>query len=123
MRPTEEGIAVIRDLNPWWTVRGLVRPEPPAYRRPVVKDLLRRLQNRKGLIELLRGPRQVGKTSGIYQIIKGLMVAGPPATDLLFVRFDPGPLREEVGALRSILAWYVAEIRRRALGRGALSHL
>jgi uncharacterized protein len=123
MRPTEEAIAVIRDLNPWWAVPGMVRPEPPAYRRPVVKDLLRRLQNRKGLIEVVRGPRQVGKTTGIYQIIKDLMVSGTAATDLLFVRFDLELLREEPGALRSILDWYVAEIRRRALGRGALSYL
>jgi predicted AAA+ superfamily ATPase len=121
MRPTAEAIKVIRDLNPWWQVPGLVRPDPPAYRRPVVRDLLRRLQNKKGLIEVVRGPRQVGKTTGIYQIIQDLMAAGAPATDLLFIRFDLELLREEPGALRSILDWYVAEVRRRPLGRGAPS--
>jgi len=124
MRPTEEAIAVLRDLNPWWAVPGLVRPEPPIYRRPVVRDLLRRLQNRKSLIiEVVRGPRQVGKTTGIYQIIKDLMAAGAAPTDLFFIRFDLELLREEPGALRNLLDWYVTDIRKRALSRGAPSYL
>ena len=122
-RLTEEAIRVIRDLNPWWESPGVVRPDPPRYRRPVVRDLLRRLKPQKGLIEVLRGPRQVGKTTGIYQIIEDMMAAGTVATDLLFVRFDLELLREEPGALRSILSWFVAEVRRRPLDRGASSYL
>jgi predicted AAA+ superfamily ATPase len=123
MHPTAEAIKVIRDLNPWWEQPGLVRPEPPAYRRPVVRDLLRRLQRKRGLVEVVRGPRQVGKTTGIYQIIKDLMAAGTPPARLLFIRFDLELLREEPRALRSILDWYVAEIRRQPLDRGAPSYL
>jgi predicted AAA+ superfamily ATPase len=120
---SQEAIHVIFDLNPWWRSPGTVRPAPPAYRRPVVRDLRQRLHRRQGLIEVLRGPRQVGKTTGIHQIIKDLMAEGVQAADILFVRFDLELLREEPGALLNIIAWYSAEIRRRPLDRGAPSIL
>jgi predicted AAA+ superfamily ATPase len=119
MSLSPEAVRVLRDLNPWWADPRVVRPAPPAYRRPVVRDLLRRMSGRRGLIEVLRGPRQVGKTTGIHQIIQDLIADGRPATDLLFVRFDLELLREERGALRNILDWYVSEIRRRSLDLGS----
>lgn len=123
MSLSADAIRVLRDLNPWWEDPSVVRPSPPVYRRPVVRDLLRRLSAQKGLIEVLRGPRQVGKTTGIYQIIQDLIASGKPATDLLFVRFDLELLREEPSSLRSILDWYVDAIRGRGLELGAPSCL
>jgi hypothetical protein len=109
---------VLRELNSWWTDPKSVRPAPPEYRRPLVTDLSGRLRRPKGLIEVIRGPRQVGKTTGIYQIIQDLLASGVPAKDILFVRFDLEVLREEPAALRNILRWYVQEIRRRPLQDG-----
>jgi hypothetical protein len=109
---------VLRELNPWWAEPGTVRPEPPRYRRPAVADLLKRLQRPRGLIEVVRGPRQVGKTTGIHQIIQDLMRSGASPRDILFVRFDLQLLREQPAALRSILSWFETEIRRRPLGEG-----
>src|SRR5258706_13367488 len=83
-----ESIQVLRDLNPWWTDPRIVRPQPPSYRRPLILELRSRLQKPKGLIEVLRGPRQVGKTTGIYQIIQDILGAGTSSTDILFIRFD-----------------------------------
>jgi predicted AAA+ superfamily ATPase len=109
---------VLRDLNPWWRSPATVRPEPPAFVRPLVASLSVRLRKPKGLIEVIRGPRQVGKTTGIHQIIRDLLGQGIPGTDILFVRFDLELLRDEPAALRNILRWYTLEVRGRSLDVG-----
>jgi predicted AAA+ superfamily ATPase len=114
-----ESIAVLRDLNPWWVNPAAVRPEPPAYRRPLVRELAARLMRPKGVVEVVRGPRQVGKTTGIYQIIQDLLRAGTGAEEILFIRFDLEILREEPAALRAIVRWYLDEIRGRPFDEGA----
>lgn len=123
MALSSESGQVLRELNPWWTEPGTVRPDPPRYRRPLVADLFRRLQRPRGLIEVVRGPRQVGKTTGIYQIIQDLIRSGTRPRDILFVRFDLELLREEKAALRSILGWFEKEIRGRALGTGRRAYV
>src|SRR5262249_10313350 len=77
----------------------------------------------QGLIEAVRGPRQVGKTTGIHQIIEDLIGAGRNPKDIIFVRFDLELLREEPGSLRSILRWYVENIRQRSLNDGKPAYL
>lgn len=114
---------MLRDLNTWWRDPSVVRPDPPKYRRPLVTDLRGRLQKAKGVIEVVRGPRQVGKTTGIHQIIQDMLRDGCPATSILFVRFDLELLREKPAGLRNILRWYVETIRRRPLDEGATTYL
>lgn len=118
-----EIVQVLRDLNPWWIDPRVVRPEPPSYRRPLVTELAGRLQKPKGVIEVVRGPRQVGKTTGIHQIIQDLLRAGYPPETLLFIRFDLEVLREQPAGLRNILRWYVEVVRKRPLDSGAISYL
>jgi len=120
MTLSAEIVQVLRDLNPWWTDRRVVRPEPPAFRRPLVTELLRRLQKPKGIVEVVRGPRQVGKTTGIHQIIQDLLRAGCPPETILFVRFDLELLREQPAGLRNILRWYLDAIRQRPLEQAPL---
>jgi len=118
-----ESIQVLKDLNPWWADPKVVRPEPPSYCRPLIVELHSRLTKPKSLIEVLRGPRQVGKTTGIYQIIKDLLGAGTLGGDILFIRFDLELLREEQAALRAILRWYVENVRHRPLEKGPPSYV
>ncbi len=123
MALSDEAVQVLRDLNPWWTNPKAVRPEPPAYRRPLVRELGARLARPKGVIEVVRGPRQVGKTTGIYQIIQDLLRSGTTAINVLFIRFDLEVLREEPAALRSILRWYLEHIRGRPFDEGETTFL
>ncbi len=118
-----EAQQVIADLNPWWGSPPIVRPAPPAYRRPLVTELSARFRSPKGLVEVVRGPRQVGKTTGTYQIIEDLLRDGVPGTDVLFVRFDLELLRQEPAALRTILHWYLTNVRRRPVERGGATYL
>lgn len=119
MKLSQEAIDVLRDLNPWWLDPRLVRPAPPPYRRRPILEIERRLKDGGRLIEVLRGPRQVGKTTGIYQIIQDLIASGVPSPDILFVRFDLEVLRESPGTLRGILHWFADHIMKRNLGEGA----
>ncbi|MBI2900198.1 MAG: ATP-binding protein [Planctomycetes bacterium] len=107
-----ETVRVLRDLNPWWEVPGRVRPEPPPYVRPATRAVLERLRSEGSLIEILRGPRQVGKTTAIYQIVRELVRTGTAGTDVLFVRFDHELLRETQGGIPAIARWFSREIRR-----------
>lgn len=114
-----EAIRVVTQLNPWWdSDPPVVRPEPPTYRRPLVAELSQRMRRGKGPIEVIRGPRQVGKTTGIYQIIQDLLASRKKPRNILFIRFDLELLREERSALRSILDWYVENVRMRPLNVG-----
>lgn len=107
---------ILRDLNSWWERPHVVRPDPPSYRRRGVEELERGLTARKPLIQVVRGPRQVGKTTALLQIVGARLRAGMEPTNALLVRFDLQPL-QEVG-LRPLLGWYESEIRRRRLAQG-----
>jgi hypothetical protein len=96
----------------------VVRPHPPPFRRRAIAELESRLRGSGKLIEVLRGPRQVGKTTGIYQIIESLLRASVPGTDILFVRFDLEVVREIPGSLRSIVRWFSDSVMKRELGAG-----
>lgn len=102
--------AILRDLNPWWGPKHPVRPAPPPYRRRHVSAILRAIDRPRALIQVVRGPRQVGKTTALYQIVKDLLGRGARSQDVLLVRFDLQPLRE-VGLL-PIFRWHREQVRR-----------
>lgn len=118
MSLSAEAVRVLTDTNPWWESPDLIRSEPPPYRRRLISEIASRLRRPRGLIEIVRGPRQVGKTTGIHQIIQDLIRSGANPRDVVFVRFDLEVLREEPAALRNILRWYGKEIRRRPFESG-----
>jgi hypothetical protein len=95
---------ILRELNPWWRPPHPVRPVPPAYRRRRVERILGAIDRPRSLIQVLRGPRQVGKTTALYQVVEGLLARGKNPQDLLLVRFDLDPLRES--GLRAIVQWH-----------------
>ena len=92
----DEVIKILEDLNPWWQT-GKMRRTPPSYHRRGVPELLKRMERPQGLIEVVRGPRQVGKTTAIEQIIEHMLANNVKPTDILFVRFDQEVLRESRG--------------------------
>src|SRR5437879_5912886 len=103
---------ILFDLNPWWTL-GTLRKPPPPYLRRNVPELLESMSRPQGLIEVVRGPRQVGKTTAIEQIIYHLLRGRARPLDMLFVRFDQEVLRNVPGGLLQIVRWFEARVRRR----------
>lgn len=118
MALSAESLQVLRDLNPWWDTPPLVRPEPPAWRRPLVAEIAARLRRPRGLSEVIRGPRQVSKTTGIYQIVRDLIAGGVSGRDAVLLRFDLELLREEPAVLRTAFRWYVDAVRGRPAQEG-----
>ena len=76
----------LRRLNPWW--EGNPLPPQPKTRRHLVSQTRRRLDAAIAPIVVVRGPRQVGKTTAQFQIIEDLLQEGVPPTSILRVQFD-----------------------------------
>jgi len=108
---------ILADLNSWWRAPHAVHPKPPPYRRRGVADLEHALRSSRPLIQVVRGPRQVGKTTALQQIVESRIQAGVSPADVFLIRFDLLPLQE--AGLLALLRWYEGEVRRRPLGRGA----
>jgi len=76
----------LRRLNPWWEDAPM--PPQPKTRRHLVGQIRRRLEAGLAPIVVVRGPRQVGKTTAQYQMISDLLNEGMPPTNILRVQFD-----------------------------------
>lgn len=84
--PTGRVQTDLRDQNPWW--RGL--PDRPAQHtvRSFIRALARTMDQQRHPIVAIRGPRQVGKSTGIRQRIAEMLNAGFPPERILRVQFD-----------------------------------
>lgn len=91
--------------NPWW--RGLPAPVLPAFERDLVGAIERRLTQRIAPIVVVRGPRQVGKTTAQRQLIEHLLAKGVEPKNILRVQFDELPsLRGWQEPILRIVEWY-----------------
>jgi hypothetical protein len=73
-------------LNPWW--RGLPPAPLPRVKRWAFALTLRRLRSGPAKALVLRGPRQVGKSTLVLQIIQTLLEEGASPTHLFYLQFD-----------------------------------
>ena len=73
-------------MNPWW--EGSDMPAQPTTRRHLVAQTRNRLDAGLAPIVVVRGPRQVGKTTAQFQIIADLLSEGVPPKNILRVQFD-----------------------------------
>ena len=98
--------AYLRETNPWWD--GRPHPPVPPFRRWGYHAVLRKLRAEIGPAVVLRGPRQIGKTTIQAQIIDDLL-RGPDFDPrrVLRVQFDDLPrFRDEPEPLLGIAWWY-----------------
>lgn len=96
---------IIRSANPWW--EGLRIAELPPVRRWPFDSLLHGL--RRGLTPavVLRGPRQVGKTTLLNQVIDRLLNEGVEPHLLFRLQFDDVPdLRKLSMPIIELCDWY-----------------
>ena len=96
----------VRTVNPWW--EGKPGPLLPPYRRWAFETTLKKLQAGLAPAVVLRGPRQVGKTTLQLQIIEHLIgKEGVAPSHILRVQFDEIPsLRGMREPILSIARWY-----------------
>lgn len=105
-----EAIQVLRDINSWWAAPHEVRPHPPAYERRHVQTVFDALARPGAKAQVLRGPRQVGKSTVMLQVARRLLASGIRPQDILLIRFDLDILRDQRGLL-PILKWFAKEVR------------
>lgn len=95
----------IRAGNPWWS--GDRDAEIPPVRRWAFEPVLRGLRTGLAPATVLRGPRQVGKTTLLKQIIQQLLDDGTPADRILRIQFDDLPeLRRLSMPILELCQWF-----------------
>lgn len=85
-------VELIRDLvrqNPWW--QGQPLPVIPSFRRWPHDKLRQRLSNPIAPVLVMRGPRQIGKTTLQLQLVQALLQDGTAPRRILRVQFDDLP--------------------------------
>ena len=88
---------IVADQNSWWRTEGSAPREATKRRRTVVEELLRRLYavgDRRAV--LVRGARQVGKTTVLKQIASDLLEKGWDPRAVLYFDFSDDRLVDEV---------------------------
>lgn len=81
---------VLSQYNPWWpSVKG---PDPeakqlPNYRREVFDEIYSALMRRSFSLSII-GPRRVGKSTLMRQLIDQLLIDGTPSTHILRYQLD-----------------------------------
>lgn len=97
--------AFLQDTNPWWQGRHM--PPLPPFRRWLFAHTLQRLKAGLAPVTVLRGPRQVGKTTLQNHIIKHLLREGVSPRRVLRVQFDDiGSLRGLTDPILSLCRWF-----------------
>ncbi|MBI5836777.1 MAG: ATP-binding protein [Candidatus Eisenbacteria bacterium] len=104
--------ALVRDLrrlNPWW--EGKPMQELPETRRHLVRQVHARLGTRLAPIVVVRGPRQIGKTTAQLQVLSDLLTSGIPARNILRIQADELPeLRKLSEPILRLVDWYEANV-------------
>ena len=109
---------LFRRTNPWW----IDKPGPvlPSYRRWAYAPLFKSLHSELAPITILRGPRQVGKTTLQLQIIDELLESGVHPRRILRVQYDEVPsLKKLKEPLLRLVDWYERTILGETLNEAA----
>jgi len=102
----------LRSLNPHW--QGKPGPQVPAFRRWIFPRLLRLLTSGLTPATVLRGPRRVGKTVLLRQIMEQFLADGVTPHRILYVPFDEiESLGEIKDPVLTIARWFEQSILKR----------
>jgi predicted AAA+ superfamily ATPase len=105
-------------MNPWW--QGNLGPPVPPTPRDFVHLVERRMKQGLAPIVVVRGPRQVGKTTAQLQIIERLLANGVPPSCILRVQCDELPSLQALHEpVLTIVQWYEARVLGRRLNATA----
>jgi len=96
----------LRETNPWWA--GRPGPLLPAYRRAAFEQAFKRLRGGLAPVTVIRGPRQVGKTTLQLQLIEHLLTHEKlEPRRILRIQFDELPsLRGLDEPILAVARWF-----------------
>lgn len=108
----------LRDDNPWW--RGERIFGLPSMRRWAFPLVLRGIQSGPAPITVLRGPRQIGKTTLLNQVIHALLDSGIDPKRIFRIQFDELPqLSTLPDPVLELTRWYAEAILGKSLNQAA----
>lgn len=110
--------ATLRDDNVWWRgerVFGL-----PPMRRWAFQPVLRGVKQGVTPVTVLRGPRQIGKTTLLNQVIDSLLDEGVSPKRIFRVQFDELPALKNLSEpILELSRWYADNILGKTLNQAA----
>jgi predicted AAA+ superfamily ATPase len=110
--------ADLRNANPWW--RGEQLYGLPPSRRWAFQPVLSGLNEGLAPITVLRGPRQIGKTTLLNQVIDHLLSQGVAPKRIFRVQFDDLPSLSRVKEpILELTRWYADAILQKSLNQAA----
>jgi predicted AAA+ superfamily ATPase len=106
----ESGLeTVVRNANPWW--RGEPIAELPPFRRSAFEPVYLRLTRGLAPAIVLRGPRQVGKTTLLIQVVDQLIRDGVDPKRLFRLQFDDlSNVKRLATPIVEIVDWYAQNV-------------
>lgn len=112
--------ATLIAYNPWWRTKTFTVPGVPSFTRDAFDQAIRHSEANHGLALLINGPRRVGKTTMINQVIRYLIEDKKiPASRILFFSLDDPIIQQlpqkDQGALFEILLSQWAQVAGTAL--------
>jgi predicted AAA+ superfamily ATPase len=109
---------VIRNGNPWW--RGEPIAELPPFRRWAFEPVYHRLTRGLAPAIVLRGPRQIGKTTLLNQVVDQLIRDGVDPRRLFRLQFDDlSDLKTLSMPIVELVDWYTREVLGETLNKAA----
>lgn len=110
--------AMLRDNNPWW--RGERIFGLPPLRRWAFQPVLEGIKSGMTPVTVLRGPRQVGKTTLLNQVIHALLDEGVAPKRIFRLQFDDLPqLRNLSEPILALIRWYADTVLGKTLNQAA----
>lgn len=109
----------LRRMNPWWA--GDPGKVLPPHRRHLVGQMRRRLDSGLAPIVVVRGSRQIGKTTSQLQLIAELLSEGLPPTHVFHVQFDELASLKALGPdpVLRLVDWYERAVLGKTLNAAA----
>jgi predicted AAA+ superfamily ATPase len=110
--------ATLQDDNPWW--RGERLFGLPSLRRWAFDAVLTGVQRGLTPAMVLRGPRQVGKTTLLNQMIDVLLAQGVVGRRIFHVQFDElSALRNVTEPILELARWYTVTVLQKSFNQAA----
>lgn len=110
--------ADLRGVNPHWTRRP--GPAVPRFRRSAFPRLQRQLTRGLTRATVLRGPRRVGKTVLVRQLMEQLLAEGVQPSRILYVPFDEvAGLPKLADPVLAVARWFEKQVLARSFNEAA----
>lgn len=110
--------ADLHQMNPWW--RGNEMEVLPTHKRHLVQQIHTRLQYKLAPIVVVRGSRQIGKTTACLHVIRDLLESGVGAERIFRIQFDDiQAFRLSKEPILQLVYWYEHNILKTTLNNKA----